>query len=195
VKSFFILMLLQTLSNTSAWATPTADDVRYYRQLTLSLRTQALFKVPQLNQDQFYDYFIEVGEPIYAEPIVSDMPLMEQPDKFFRTFWDRIFLKDGSKVMLNGEEIPLTCIFVSGQDNRFAGPIDPRIPEFIMRVYLVANDYSCTGPINPGWPGNGGKKEMWDTYVYYEIKDPTIMLPIEAKIRYRWNEFHSILVR
>ena len=64
-----------------------------------------------------------------------------------------------------------------------------------MRVYLVANDYSCTGPINPGWPDNGGKEETWDTYVYFEIRDPTIMLPVEAHLRYRWNEYKSVLVK
>ena len=195
MKSLLLLALLSLLFQSSSWANPTPEDLKYYRQLTMSLRTQAQFKVPQLNQDQFYDYSVELGDPIYTEPMISDLPLMDQPDKFFRNFWDRIFLKDGSKVLINGEEIPLTCIYVSGQDNRYAGNIDPRLPEFIMRVYLVANDYSCVGPINPGWPGNGGKKEMWDTYVYYEIKDPTIMLPVEAKVRYRWNEYRSILVK
>jgi hypothetical protein len=161
----------------------------------MSVRTQAIFKVAQLNQDQFYDYSITFGDPVFPDPVISDLPRMDQPDKYFRIFWDRIFLKDGSRLLLNGEEIPLTCVFISGQDNRQAGNLDPRFPEFVLKVYLVANDFSCVGPMNPGWPGNGGKKETWDTYAYYEIKDPTIMLPVEAKIRYRWNEFHSVLVK
>lgn len=196
MKALLLANLFSSLLLPSAWAAPAQEDLRYYRQLTLALRPQAEFKVPQINQDQLYDYAVEFGEPIYAEPIVSDLPLMDGSGKFFRNFWDRIFLKDGSRVVINGEEIPLTCVFVSGQDNRYVGnDRDPRFPEFIMKVYLVANDYSCVGPLNPGWPGNGGKKEMWDTYVYYEVRDPTIMLPTEAKIRYRWNEFHSIWMR
>ncbi|MFA6239129.1 MAG: hypothetical protein WC635_17450 [Bacteriovorax sp.] len=186
---FFVQLINFALAN------PTPEDLNYYRQLTVAIRTEAQFKVSLINQDVFYDYSIELGEPIYSEPVVSDLPLMDQSDKFYRNFWDRVFLKDGSRVVINGEEIPLTCIFVSGQDNRYSGINDPRFPQFIMRVYLVANDFACVGPKNPGWPNNGGKEEMWDTYIYYEVKDPTIMLPAEAKIRIKWNEFKSILVK
>lgn len=195
MKLLLGILILSCTILAQAFASPTPEDLLYYRNLTLSLRTDAVFKVPQINQDQLYDYSLAIGSPIYAQPMVSDVSVIDQPDKFMRSFWDRIFLKDGSKVVINGEEIPLTCIFVSGQDNRYAGEPNPLIPQFIMRVYLVANDFSCVGPINPGWPDNGGKKETWDTYVYYEVRDPTIMLPVEAKLRYRWNEFHSILVR
>lgn len=193
MKSLLTISWLSILIYSSAWGNPTQEDLEYYRHLTLNLRTAAGFKVSLMNEDKFFDYFIELGSPIYANPVVTDFPLMDQPEKFSRKFFDRILLKDGSKINLNGEDIPLTCIFVSGQDNRYMGNTDPRFSQFIMKVYLVANDYSCTGPINPGWPANGGKKENWDTYVYYEVRDPTIMLPVESKIRFRWNEFHSVL--
>lgn len=189
------LLLLIMITFSLVYADTSDGDAKYYRELSLTLRKSAQFKVPLLNQDQIYDYQLEFGDPVYLEPIINDTVLINNPAKFYRSFWDRIFLKDGSRIILNGEEIPLTCVFISGQDNRFSGNTDPRFPQFIMRVYLVANDFSCVGPINPGWPSNGGKEETWDTYIYYEIKDPTIMLPIEAKIRYRWNEFHSVLVR
>ena len=110
---------------------------------------------------------------------------------WIRNFWDKVFVTDDSNLVLNGETIPITCIFINGQDNRFSGKDTPLIPDFFMQVYLVANDYTCTGPINPNWPLASGKKETWDTYVYYEIRDPTIMLPTEIKIRYRWEEYKA----
>lgn len=187
-----LFILAAKMMMPAAVAAVPKEDIDYYRNLTLQIRTEAVFKVPMIGMEQKFDYKLEIGAPIYAEPIVSEIKI---EDSVYRNFWDRIFLKDGSHVVVNGEELPLTCIFVSGQDNRFNGKRDPRFPEFIMKIYLVANDYTCTGPLNPGWPANGGKKEMWDTFVHYEVRDPTIMLPVEAKIRYRWNEFQAILVK
>lgn len=196
MKIFSVLMLMiLSLSGFSSFANPSATDKKFYRDLTLNIRTEATFKVPMIGNEQQFDYKMEFGAPIYAEPIIQDTPMVRDPKKFYRSYWDRIALNDGSRIYLNGQEIPLTCIFVWGQDNRFSGLEDPRFPQFIMKVYLVANDYTCTGPLNPGFPQNGGKQEAWDTYLYFEIKDPTIMLPVEAKIRYRWNEFNAILVR
>jgi hypothetical protein len=102
-------------------------------------------------------------------------------------------LKDGSVLKLGDEQLPLTCIHVSGQDNRFSGKKTPLIPDLIFKIIFVANDFSCSGPITPGWPESGGRKEAWSTYLFYVVKDPTIMLPVDAKIRYRWNEFEAVL--
>ncbi len=192
MRSLFRIVSFSILIS-SAWGNPTQEDLEYYRRLTLDLRSSGEFKVSLMNEDKFFSYYFELGEPIYENPVISDSPLLDRPENFFRKFWDRISLKDGSKITLNGEDIPLTCIFINGQDNRYSGSTDPRFPQFIMKVYLVANDYSCTGPLNPGWPNNGGRKENWDTYIYYEVRDPTIMLPVESKIRFRWNEFQSVL--
>lgn len=194
MNRLIVIVLLMAVS-LSASAKVTADDVKYYRALTNNLRTQAFFKVPMIGTEQIFNYQLELAAPIYPDPIVSDAGLDRDRSKFYRLFFDRVFLKDNSHIVINGEEIPLTCIFVEGQDNRYSGTTDPRFPQFIMKVYLVANDYTCTGPLNPGFPQNGGKAEMWDTYIYFEIIDPTIMLPVEIKIRYRWNEFHAVLVR
>jgi hypothetical protein len=179
----------------SAFADGSPEELRFYRELTLKIRPEATFKIPMLDRDLLFDYKLEAGNPIYPQPMVADTKLRNDPKKFYRMFWDRIFVKDGSRIVLNGQEVPLTCIFIIGQDNRFSGLKDPRFPQFIMKVYLVANDFTCTGPLNPGFPQNGGKEQAWDTYIYYEIKDPTIMLPVEAKLRYRWNESSAVLVR
>lgn len=190
-------LLIFALLVTTPWAgaTPSVEDVKYYRDLTLNVRPTATFKVPMIGSEQIFSYNFELASPIYPEPIISDSSMGQGEKKVFRSFWDRIFFSDNSHVEINGEKLPLTCVFIDGQDNRFSGNTDPRFPQFIMKVYLVANDYTCTGPLNPGFPHNGGKPEMWDTYIYFEIRDPTIMLPVEAKIRYRWNEFHAVLVR
>lgn len=195
-----LFLLLSMLSFSSTIFSETKDKVStqeltFYRNLTLNIRNSAQFKVPTVGQDQTYSYELNFADPVYQTPIVGDISFGTDPSKFYRSFFDRIMLKDGSHILINGEELPLTCVFINGQDNRFSGNNDPRFPQFIMKVYLVANDYSCVGPINPGFPSNGGKEEAWDTYIYFEVRDPTIMLPVESKIRYRWNELHSILVK
>lgn len=192
-----LFIVLTVLISASALAKPSQADLQFYRELTNKIRSEATFKVPMPDgRDMLYDYKFEWGDAIYPEPIVSDIDVgYDRPGKFWRSFFDRIWLKDGSYVKLAGEQVPLTCVFVSGQDNRYSGNNSPLFPQFIMRIYVVANDYTCKGPLRPGWPETGGRKENWDTYVHYEVRDPTIMLPVETGLRYRWNEFTSILVK
>jgi hypothetical protein len=158
-----------------------SDDQKYYRNLTLNLRKSGEFQVPTPDhKGAAVKYEMEFGEPVYAMPIMSDV------------FWDRILLKDGSHLDVGGEQIPLTCVFIRGRDNRNT-TTNPNIPKIYLQVYIVANDYTCQGPIRPDWPASGGRKESWDTYLYYEIRDPTIMLPVDAHIRYRWGETPIVL--
>lgn len=196
-----ILYLLITVFGSQLWAAkkPPKPDPAFYRQMVLRVRAEGSFKVPMPSGSMPFDYKFEFGDPIYKEPMTSDLAYdVNQPNgpNVIRLFWDRIWLKDGSYATIEGEQVPLTCIFVSGQDNRYTGaPISPLFPEFVVKVYLVANDIGCQGPIRPGWPKTGGKKENWDTYIHYEVRDPTIMLPVDTILRYRWNEFPAILVK
>lgn len=170
------------------------SDEQFYRDFTLKVRPKGTFKVPMpSNGDLFFNYEFKLSTPLWAMPMMYDFSWDVDKKKFYRHFWDKFFFQDGSFLEVGGEKVPLTCVFLNGQDNRFSKE-SPLIPDFVMKIYLVANDFTCTGPINPGWPGNGGKKETWDTYVYYEIRDPTIMLPTEVKIRYRWVEFPAVVV-
>ena len=170
--------------------TPTAP---FYRDLSLRVRPEGAFQIPLPGNTLLeFNYHFAMGSPIYKNAIIQDMQLTHSAN-FFRMFWDRLSFQDGSYLQFGNEKVPLTCMFIVGQDNRFMGPKNPLMPDTILKVYLVANDYSCTGPINPGWPSNGAKKETWDTYLYFEVRDPTIMLPTEVKVRYRWNEFQAIL--
>ena len=171
----------------------------FYREFSNRVRKTGSFKVPVPGNVNFsFTYSLEIDKPLnptFAEPLVSDLPsLPPQPKGFYRRFWDKILVKDGSSLTLGEDKVPITCIYVSGQDNRFLADKTALFPEFLIRVYLVANDFSCTGPINPGWPSNGMRRELWDTYLYYEIRDPTIMLPTEVKLRYRWAEYPGILI-
>ena len=190
-----ILLFLICMSPAQACAeTASANQSALYRDMTLRVRPSGAFKVPMPgNGDLAFNYEFKFGAPKLSEPIVSDLYMGPETDRYIRNFWDKIFLEDGSYLLLDGQKVPLTCIFIRGQDNRFSQKDTPLIPDFVLRVYLVANDFTCTGPINPGWPENGGKKETWDTFFYFEIRDPTIMLPTEARVRYRWNEFPAIL--
>ena len=172
-----------------------SQEIDFYRNFTLKVRPSGNFKIPMpSNGDLRFSYEFKFANPLFEKPIVYDFSLDENKTTFYRHFWDKIFFQDGSYINVGGEQVPLTCVFLSGQDNRLSGKDTPLIPDFFMKVYLVANDYTCTGPLNPGWPNNGGKKETWDTYIYYEIRDPTIMLPTEIKVRYRWVEFPAILM-
>jgi hypothetical protein len=175
--------------------TPPVDPATLYRSLTLKVRAQGSFKVPMPNgADMPFSYKLAFGAPLFSQALFSDFFMGPDTTQFVRDFWDKIALQDGSYLMLGNDPVPLTCIFIRGDDNRFAHKDTPLIPDFLLRVYLVANDFSCTGPINPGWPGNGGRKETWDTYLYFEVRDPTIMLPTETKVRVRWNELPAVFV-
>jgi len=173
------------------------QDLKYYRALTLAVRKLGEFKIPLPDgSDTYFTYELDQADPIYAAPKFSNLVIdSKNPSQFYRTFYDRIFLKDGSKIAIGDDYLPLTCIFIKGQDNRYSGNVSPLFPKIILNIYLVANDYSCTGPINPGWPDNGGKQETWDTYLNYTVKDPTIMLPVDPEFRYRWNEFKAVLIK
>lgn len=178
----------------SALADP-GQDAKFYRELTFKVRPQGSFRI--LNpgspgQPLFYS--LSFGAPRFDQPLMADFPLSADGSRFYRHFWDKILLLDGSYLMVGDEKLPLTCIYISGQDNRFSQKDSPLTPDFILRVYLVANDFSCTGPINPGWPSNGAKKETWNTFLYFEIRDPTIMLPADTEIRYRWAELPAVWV-
>jgi len=195
LKSTFIALLFSV----SAFGTEAqlAQDLKYYRDLTLTVRKSGEFKIALPDgSNTFFSYELDADEPIYPSPKYSNLVIdSSNPSQFYRTFYDRIFLKDGSKISIGDEYLPLTCIFIKGQDNRYSGNQSPLFPKIILNIYLVANDYSCTGPINPGWPDNGGKKETWDTYLNYTVKDPTIMLPVDPEFRYRWNEFKAVLIK
>lgn len=174
---------------------PSAPGPAFYREFTMRLQRKGTFRVfmPDARHADI-NYSFEFGEPVYPEVKIGDYLVEPRKPEFNRSFWDRILLKDGSYVEIGGEKLPLTCVVVSAQDNRFSGPKSPLIPDYIMRIKLVANDFSCQGPIRPDWPFSGGRKENWDTYIHFEVKDPTIMLPTDAEIRYRWNEFNAIWI-
>lgn len=195
MKFAFVILMLAPFF---AFADASPKEKQFYRDLILKVRTQGEFKVAMPDKgDLFFDYKMELDTPKWDAPIVSDYPISSPGEgkKFIRSFWDKVFLKEGSYINVGGEQIPLTCIHVAGQDNRQSGKTGPLLPDFIIKYMFVANDWTCNGPLNPGWPGNGGKKEAWETYLHYEVRDPTIMLPTEAGLRFRWSEFQAVLVK
>lgn len=193
-----ILFVLPLLAQTplAMGVEPPASTPQDYRNLVLKVRTEGRFSIPQPGgADWEVSYSFKLGAPKQALPDLNDFTLEPAADgtpRWFRSFWDQIYLEDGSYLEINGERLPLTCISVNGQDNRFSGDKSPLFPDWVIHFRLVVNDYSCTGPVNPGWPDNGGKKEMWDTLLSFVVRDPTIMLPMEARVRDRWNEFSAV---
>ena len=178
-------------------ASPHGESPDAYRALTLRVRKSGEFMVPVPTgpTDMTISYKLDWGDPIFKAPLKSDIHnLGWNSSGFYSLFWDKIFLKENSTINIAGEELPLTCVYVSGQDNRNSNNESPLLPQYVIKVYLVAKDFSCEGPMNRGWPENGLRQESWDTYLYYEIRDPTIMLPTEVRVRYRWNEFNAVII-
>ena len=166
-----------------------------YRDFTLHVRPQGSFQVPMPGGPaQAFSYSLDFGAPLYPAPSTADFFVDPDLSTFYRKFWDRVLLKDGSVLQLGDTKVPLTCVFVDGQDNTKSGNTSPLLPDYVLKIYLVANDFSCVGPVNPNWPQAGGRPETWDTYLYFEIRDTTIMTPTEVKIRYRWNEYPAVFV-
>jgi len=166
------------------------ESKKHYRDLILRVRTEGEFRIPMpANGDLLFKYKMELDEPKWKEPVVADYPGLNVVE-----FWDKIFLKEGSHIVLNGEEIPLTCIHVKGRDLG-KSPGGPTIPRYIITFFFVAKDWTCTGPLNPDYPRYSPRKEAWDTYLHYDVRDETIMLPSDAGLRYRWNEFEAVLVK
>lgn len=190
-RFFFIIGTILTSFLSQAQTLDPSPD--FYRDFALRVRNNGDFKIPMPSHgDLHFSYKLNLGRPVFEKPIIRDYVIDQDSGRTFRVFFDKIFLADDSYLELSGEQVPLTCIFIRGQDHRLAKET-PLLPDILLQVYLVANDYSCTGPINPGWPENGGKKELWDTYLRFDVRDPTIMLPVEAVLRYRWNEYSAIL--
>ena len=191
----WLLGLILAISGVASAAHGIESTPADYRALVSRLRQKGVFRIPILQSGQFtFSYDLRLEDPIYTLPLVSDFYLDPMGLKRIRKFYDKISLNESAVLQINGASIPLTCLFVDGQDNRFSEKDSPLIPDFILKVYLVANDYTCTGPINPGWPENGARKDAWDTYLYYEIRDPTIMLPVHPHIKFRENEFQAELM-
>lgn len=192
MKLVFALILAPWLS---VAATVKAPEASFYREFTNRIRKTGEFRVYMPDgKHQTVKYQFEFAQPVYPVPIVNDMVWNPPKKDFMRSFWDRVLFTDESFIEMGGEKLPLTCVFISGQDNRFSGQSTVLIPEFLMKIYLVANDYACQGPLKPGFPSQGGSREAWDTYLHFEVRDPTIMLPVETKIRYRWNEFRAVMI-
>ena len=195
---FWVVGVLSAAGNAQA-APPSAPAdpsfSKQYRELILKTRPSGTFRIAMPSgPDMTFSYQMEVGRPMAEAPSVVEIPSTNEGGGTARIFLDKVRLKAGSYVVLGGKKQPLTCIFVDGQDNRGLTPLSPLFPVFVMKVYLVANDFACKGPKSPGFPSNGSKEEAWDTYLYFEVRDPTIMLPAEVKVRFRWNEWHAVLV-
>ncbi len=171
-----------------------AQELKDYREFTLAVRDTLTLGIPStMGGTVTVEAKLILGEPAIPTPAVFDFPLADE-SKFIRNFVDRIYLNDGSYLKIQGEEIPLTCIFLHGQDNRYSGKDDPLAPDFVLRVTIPANDYSCVGPINPGWPRTSERRELWDTSLSYVVRDPTIMLPADITVQYRRNIFAAYLM-
>ena len=190
------LLLLFISAGYASAAEPKIDQSpEFYRSQVLRIRQMASFKVPSPVGDTEVTYSLKFAKPAvgYELPLTHILDWdRATPNTYYKLFWDRIFVEDGSTLKIKNEVLPVTCVYVDGQDNRKSGTDSPLFPNLVLKVYVVANDFDCEGPINRGFPSNGGREEAWDSYMFYMVKDPTIMMPVESKLRYRWNEFETV---
>jgi hypothetical protein len=170
------------------WKAPADPGDLFYRDLLKTLRRTGTFKVslPAMAPIPL-SYRVTVSRPKTAKPVLIDINAGEG-GRFLRQVFDKLFFDDNSVLKIGDDELPLTCVHLDGQDNRFTGPKSPLTPDFILRIFLVANDYSCTGPLNQD-PSLGPVGPTWDTFLYYEVRDPSTMFPINARLHYRGNNF------
>lgn len=189
-----VLKLISLLGVMVGLKTFAAETPQAYRNYVLALPATMNFSAVTPWGLGEVSYSLKWSAPLISLPAMASYPALDgDPTKNFVEFFDRIALTPDSFIKIGELTIPLTCIWVHGQDNREVDGDDPLIPKQVYRYILVANDFSCSGPINPGWPENGLKKEYWDTYVELLIKDLTIYRPAEATLRYRWNETKMIV--
>lgn len=165
----------------------------FYRELALKIRNDSTFSIPMPDADREVHISFNWGEPKNTEPQV--FPSVQSDGTTERYFFDPIFTKDGSYMMIGERKVPITCLHIFGRDSRELVNPNPTFPKLLLFVRIVANDFSCVGPKKPGWPETGGREETWDTFIYYKIPDPTIMLPVDAVLRWRWNEYNAILMK
>ncbi len=200
------------LVNSSGWAQESGIDFtsqpdrskeleqknrKEYRNLSLKVRTDGTFMVPMPNgQNPRVEYSFHLKEPVWPQPAIIVSPVNPEKDSYSLLYYEKFLTTPDSYLKIGEDQLPLTCIYIKGQDNRYLKNFgSPLFPGIRLEVYLVTNSFDCMGPKNPGFPFNGKKEELWDTYIYYVIRDPTIMLPADAKLRYRWNEYAAVLVK
>jgi len=185
------LATLIALATPARAAVPTPPPAAY-RQLVKSVPLEGSFKIlmPGRRRPVRIAYRIAGwGKGRDPEPILMSRDSGQ--------FFDWNFTTEGSSLKVEGDEeesLPLTCVHVRGQDNRASRTRNPLFPEVLLRVFLVANDAACVGPLNLNVE-LGGRRELWDTYLYFEVHDPQTMLPLEVKLRYARNEYHALLDR
>ncbi len=190
-KSLIAMAILSLLFSQNSLAQKSTTE---YRTLSKNIRPQAQMQIAMPNGELFdFSYDLKMADALFPNPLMSTIRLGSNENEHSISFWDKIMTTEDSSLNIGNEKLPITCIFVHGQDNRNISELSPLFPQFIMNIYIVVGDYTCAGPLNPGWPQNGGKKELWDTYIHYQIKDPTIMLPTDITLRLRWNEYSAYL--
>lgn len=175
----------------------TVKEKQLYRdELTSRIRLQQNFKMNvKVNEKSEFSYQIKLEKPVYDMPVFADIHNWGSDTAYFRGFWDLFQTTQDSVLKVGNELLPINCVFISAQDNRHIenNPI-PLLSEYLMEVYLVVGTDMCTGgPFNPNNPLYGAEQIAWDTYVYYRIKAPTIMQPIDALLVYRKNQYHAVV--
>ncbi|MGE3757300.1 MAG: hypothetical protein AB7H97_06065 [Pseudobdellovibrionaceae bacterium] len=171
-----------------------------YRRVVLKLPKSAEYTVPLTEPSLAkVTYDIEFGEPIYKKPVIVKTQIYSSDKKNKKThlieFFDRIRLKSGSTLNVGPEKFPLTCIYVKGLDNRFAGEKRSEIPNAILRIWLVSTtDPECRGPIDPNWPHASVKRDAWSTFLLLNIKDSD-MRPIDVILRFKRTLFDLVIER
>jgi hypothetical protein len=189
IQKFFLTTVLflssAQASAVASFASENPDLVAEYRRDVLAIPAQMKFEVRSPLGSAEVSYQLTWDEPAALLPETSRFPSLSSPDAYFIEYYDRIFLAPGSQMNVGSRVLPLTCIWVHGQDNRPWITFDPLIPLKVMRILLVANDFACEGPFNPGWPGNGKPKETWDTYIEIQLKDLALYRPSHSSLRFR----------
>ncbi|MBS1984086.1 MAG: hypothetical protein JST16_07925 [Bdellovibrionales bacterium] len=149
-------------------ARATQANPALYRKIALSIPANYSLVHRSLTGDLPVSWSVTQMQPAQAEPTVFDT---SSDDSDSVEFYDRILFGAGSKLTANGRVLPLTCLWVHGSHHSHA-PQNQRI--LLRRLYLVASDTTCTGPVKPGLPPEGNPELNWDSYIYFEQATPAL---------------------
>jgi len=164
---------------------PTAE---FYRRLLLNMRREGNFQLHLPGQkvaSVSYRLQWNVSRLTHSAP-----KFYGSPDAQVRNWSDHVWTAEGSTLTVENAErpLPIDCVFVQGQDNLGAYRRPAVIPRFVLKLFFVANDPECRGPINNDPTLYSVTPFLWDTFLQYEVRDTTVFLPLEPKLRYFRNE-------
>lgn len=170
----------------------------FYRRLFLNIPREGNFslELPGFGKSTEIQYKFDWNSPLLD---LTKLDLKGSEKSMHRIWEDRVMtVRNASWLTIEGlsqGKLPITCVYVFGQDtlNPKGKPND--FPRFILKVQLVINDNDCKGPVETKPDVYVTNTDLWETALTFQLRGDgatNLMYPIEPKLRYLRNEFFLI---